>query len=404
MSFEILSPNMNLPVPSVGETGGPQYATDEVACFNIVDAHDHTSGSGVQITPSGLNINVDFPMNTNNITMVKSLRFTAQGSPLAGGSDLGCLYESGVDLYYNDGSGNQVRITQSGGVAGSPGSIGSLSSPASATYVAATPAFVFQSAANTPANIDGGSHVFRNLTASSNGITLSAPNALGSNYTITLPALPAQTNVMTINTSGNLGSITYDAVGAAMTSTGANAIVASVTAWTPTSTVADSVGSAMGTTGSQAIAVTMASTGANSIINNYTRTTGTTVGLRGVAISGISGAFTITGGGSTTDTPITNLSVTLTTSGRPIRVGLMNADDVLGTGGYCVTGGTATISLFRSTTVISENGFQGTVPAGGFNTIDTSGAGTYNFLAKIRQASTSDTSLVNQVRLYAYEL
>jgi hypothetical protein len=35
-------------------------------------------------------------------------------------TELGCLYESGVDLYYNDGSGNVVRLTSGGSVNAAP--------------------------------------------------------------------------------------------------------------------------------------------------------------------------------------------------------------------------------------------------------------------------------------------
>lgn len=204
MADSSLTPNMSLPVPTVGEAGGPLYAQLIDNCLTIIDAHDHTAGSGVQITPDAMNINADLSMGGNNLTSARSLRLSPQSAVLVGSSDLGCLYEVGVDLYYNDGNGNNVRITQSGAVAGTPGSISNLTSPASASYATAT--FTFQSDALTPANIDGGSFILRNITASSNGITLSPPGSLSSNYTITLPALPASTQPLSIDTSGNMSA------------------------------------------------------------------------------------------------------------------------------------------------------------------------------------------------------
>lgn len=196
------SPSMLLPIPVVGVDPGPQYASDINNCLTLIDQHDHSPGYGVQITPSGLNISSDLPMGSNNLTGARSIRFTAQGGPIGAASDLGCLYEAGVDLYYNDGNGNQVRITQSGGVAGSPGSIANLTSPASASYVSANQTFVWESDASTPANLDAASLVLRNLTASSKGLTLSPPNALASDYAITLPALPASTLPVSISSAG----------------------------------------------------------------------------------------------------------------------------------------------------------------------------------------------------------
>ncbi len=209
MSFESISPNMNLPVPGVGLTDGPQWALDVNSCFSLIDQHDHSSGQGVQITASGINIGSDFPMNNNNLTLVRSLRFTSQGSPLVLPTDLGCLYESGVDLYFNDGNGNPIRITQLGAVVGTPGSITALTAPASATYVAGNGTFVWQQAVNTAANLDAASVIIRKDTVSSNGITIQAPVGLSADYSFVLPAAPPATeSFLTMDSSGNLSVAT----------------------------------------------------------------------------------------------------------------------------------------------------------------------------------------------------
>ena len=204
-----ISPNMNLPVPVVGVEQGPDWATQINNCMALIDSHTHTTGSGVPINPSGLDINADLSFAGNNATLLRSTRFQNQVSTLSGVFDLNCAYSSGAggDLYYNDGSGNQIRLTQSGAVAGTPGSISNLVSPASATYVSGSQTFVWQSSANTAANLDCGSVIFRNITASSYGLTLTPPAALALNYTITLPAIPAVSgNFLTIDTSGNISS------------------------------------------------------------------------------------------------------------------------------------------------------------------------------------------------------
>lgn len=197
------SPNMGLPVPQVGVTPGPAWATDINNSLNIIDAHDHTPGNGVPITPSAMNITSDLPFNNNNATLLRSTRYQVQSSPLSGGSDLGATYVSGVDLYYNDGNGNQVRITQGGSVTGATGSITGLVSPASASYSSGTETFVWQSDVNKAANMDARSYVLRNATTSSNGLTLSAPS-LTSDYSLILPLLPAATNFMLLDVSGNI--------------------------------------------------------------------------------------------------------------------------------------------------------------------------------------------------------
>lgn len=203
MANTVISPVMSMPVPVPGTDPGPQYAFDLNSCLNILDQHDHTPGAGNPITPSAMSINADLTIGSHNLTALRSTRFTAQGAPLALASDLGCVYVSGVDLYYNDENGNQIRLTASGGIAGTPGSISNLVAPASAAYVAGSKTFVFQSDVNQAANIDGGSYILRNIPGTF-GLTLSPPT-LGSNYTITLPTLPGVSSFLSIDSSGSMG-------------------------------------------------------------------------------------------------------------------------------------------------------------------------------------------------------
>lgn len=213
MPNEINSTYMNLPVPVVGIDPGPQYAIDVNSCLTILDQHTHLSGSGVPITSAAININADLPFNNFNLTDIRAARFHLQTSPIpAAPPDLGELYVAGVDLYYNDAAGNQIRITQSGGVVGAPGNITGLTPPASASYVALNQTFVWQSAANTPANLDAASITLRNLVANSKGLTLNPPNAMGADYQITLPSLPSQPSFVTIDSSGNEGTVTIASV------------------------------------------------------------------------------------------------------------------------------------------------------------------------------------------------
>jgi len=202
MANTTTSPNMSLPIPVVGVDPGPDYATNVNSSLTIVDGHNHSPGYGVQINPSGININSDLAFNNNNGTILRSVRFAPQSAPLGLSSDIGCLYESSVDLYYNDGNGNQIQITKNGAIAGTAGSISNLVPPASASYSPVSETFIWQSAANTPANLDAASIVLRNLVANSKGLTLSPPNAMPANYTVTLPTLPSQTSILTISSAG----------------------------------------------------------------------------------------------------------------------------------------------------------------------------------------------------------
>src|ERR1700688_3418987 len=109
MANFLISPNMDLPIPVVGVDPGPDYANNLDACLVLIDQHDHSPGHGVQISPSGININADLPINSNNLTLVRSVRFIPQGAPISLVTDISCLYTvaqsgSNGDLWFNDAS------------------------------------------------------------------------------------------------------------------------------------------------------------------------------------------------------------------------------------------------------------------------------------------------------------
>jgi hypothetical protein len=303
---EIISPNMNLVVPAVGVTIGPEWAGDINTSLGLIDAHDHSPGKGVQITPAGLNINADLTIQSHNLTNAESVDFTPQTSPTSNGS----VYVNGVDLYYVDENGNNIRLTQAGSIVGTSGSISNLTPPASASYNSGTSTFVWQSAVNTSANLDAACLVQRDLTSGSNGITICPPSGLSSNYSITWPgSLPAQQNVATIDQSGNISDVTWDQVGQNMTSVGADAIA-----------------------------------------NSRTRGTASgTVGVGGIAQSASSGNF---GTSSTSPVNVTNLSVTITTSGRPVDVFLQ--PDGSGVSYLNANADTMTLKVLRGGTPIAS--------------------------------------------------
>ncbi len=193
------TPNMNLIIPGVGTEPGPDYATDVNNSLNIVDRHDHTPGAGVAITPSAININTDLTFAGNFATNIAGATF----APQVATPDPNTIYVNDVDLYFVDGDNNIVQLTINGGVAGTPGSITNLTSPASATYISVSSTFVWQSDVNIAANMDAGSLIMRNLTPNSTfALTLSPPAALGANYILTLPPLPITTSFLTIDTAG----------------------------------------------------------------------------------------------------------------------------------------------------------------------------------------------------------
>ncbi len=236
-----------VPVPTVDI--GPDWASNINASLTILDAHTHNPGSGVPITPTGLNINGDLTFLGNNATVLRSVRWTNQLAVLTDPTDLTCAYSSGTDgdLYYNDLNGNNIRMTLNGAPNSGTGNISGLpSTPTGSAGIGwqnGASTFQFLNDAGTSgANIDAASYVFRYPgsypSPSGNYIILQAPSSLASGYSLTLPALPAQTNVVSLGTTGIISSITYDQVAAGMTATGANAIAATMTSTGTSSIVA----------------------------------------------------------------------------------------------------------------------------------------------------------------------
>lgn len=411
-----VSPNMSLPIPSVGQEAGPQYATDINNCLTLVDMHNHNPGSGVQITTSGLNINADLSIGTNNLTLIRSSRYFPQLAPLALASDLGCTYVSGVDLWFNDVNGNQIQLTSGGSIVGTAGSISGLVAPASASYSSGSSTFIWQSAANTSANMDAGSYIFRNLTANSKGVTVSAPAALGSNYSLVWPTIPGATNFVSLDTSGNFAAI-WNVDNTTINFTGNNIQVApgGITATqiangTITTTQISATAGILGSqlSASANIVGTQLSSSAN-ILNSQIENTN-------FQLSASCGAFLT---GSTSGVNVTNLTVTITTEGKPVVIGLIS--DASGndfhasvfSGAATTPGLSGSAELIITTTGVAPGPgsgwrFQVQVPSpvSAYNVIDFGNVGvpgTYTYLVQAAASPGFDVN-VQYAKLYAYEL
>lgn len=135
----------------------------------------------------------------------------------------------------------------------------------------------------------------------------------------------------------------------------------------------------------------------------------------GQQLSSSSGSFSTT---STSYVDVTNLTDTITTTGRPVWVGLESD----GGGTICVVGSTATsgvtgisatVGIIRGATEISTLGiFNGgssssllavSLPCSSVNHIDVVGAGTYTYKVQVKGSSNS-TGRVQQAKLLVYEL
>jgi hypothetical protein len=133
--------NMSLNEPSVGVTTGPDWATQVNENFETIDTHDHTSGKGVQLTPSALNINADLEFNQNSATELKNVIFD---SSVTAATTSYSVYQSGGNLYWRNGSGTAVQITSGSGINTSGGSISGMTGNAQVQFSNVNNSYTFK--------------------------------------------------------------------------------------------------------------------------------------------------------------------------------------------------------------------------------------------------------------------
>ena len=134
---------MGLTLPTTSVTLGPLWASEIVAAFNEVDAHDHTSNKGKQVPTSGLNINADLDFHYLSPINLLSAKFQSQPAALSGSSYVSSLSVVNGNLYFTNGAGTPVQVTSGGTVVSVPGTVNTfgLTSISGDTTIAAGDTF-----------------------------------------------------------------------------------------------------------------------------------------------------------------------------------------------------------------------------------------------------------------------
>jgi hypothetical protein len=203
------TPNMLLTVPTVQVTIGPTWAQEINDSLDLIDSHDHSSGKGVQVPTAGININADLTMSGFNLTTARTVAFDDQASTPSNPSDIRIIYSKNGELAYRDAIGQEVIITNNGALGNLAGAITGLVPPASAVYSSVLKTLLFYQDVNKFAKLSiSDIQLYEFNNASANAITIKSPAAIAAPYTITmLPALPGSTQALTIDSTGQLGTI-----------------------------------------------------------------------------------------------------------------------------------------------------------------------------------------------------
>src|SRR6266851_181840 len=307
------TPFMSLTLPTVSITIGPTWATQLNAALTLIDSHQHTPGTGQLVPTTGLNINADLTFSNFNATTLRTTRYFNQSAPLALPTDINCLFVSGGELWFNNQAGVPLQLTANGSL--SVGSIGGITglggTSAALTYTSGTGTFIFTQNPSQAANIDAGNVIIHNPIGTGNpGVTLSV-GALSGSYVLTLAsALPGSASFLTPTASGQLGYIaTLGALTTANLSASAGILGSQLSA--SAGITGTQLSASAGIVGGQLANSTV--TGSKIASATVTRANEAAVGQQ---VSASCGNFQA----NTTPSNVTNLSVTLTTTGRPVMV------------------------------------------------------------------------------------
>jgi hypothetical protein len=196
------TPNMNLTLPLVSQTPGPLWASEINADMTIIDGHDHIA-TGVPIVSAALNINDDLSFNSHALLDAINVSFI-DGGPTGVVGIPNSLQTAAGELYFTDGNGNSVQITDNGTVnVGGTGNIGGIVPNAAVNYVSGPNNYEFLDENGNRAALDISAVVFGgNVTLQLSPYSLS--------YVLKLPAaLPSATSFVTATVSGSDVTLGY---------------------------------------------------------------------------------------------------------------------------------------------------------------------------------------------------
>jgi hypothetical protein len=134
---------MNLNLPVVTQTLGPNWASQLNAALEVVDSHDHSSGKGVRVKTAGLDINSDLTFNSFRAIGLRAGQFSSQAVPLSGALNSNSVYVSGGNLYFTNSSGIAIQLTDGGSIVSSPGAVQTLNLTSIASNLTIAPSDTF---------------------------------------------------------------------------------------------------------------------------------------------------------------------------------------------------------------------------------------------------------------------
>lgn len=222
----VTTPNMGLVLPD--ENGSLDVwgaILDTIFGATKIDGHDHSTGKGVKVPSSGLNINADVSWASHAATDLLAIDFAPSPAASMTGFAGALFVADGTggltanELYWRTTSGSNVKVTAGAAlnVAAFTGGIGGDYSAAGALVIFddATDSYWFQQQVGSAVrqyarmrSADVDLYEFKANPAAgvpANRVRLASPTALAGSYALTLPAaLPTQTRPLQVNSAGSV--------------------------------------------------------------------------------------------------------------------------------------------------------------------------------------------------------
>jgi hypothetical protein len=132
---------LNLPTPTVSV--GPGWAQSINDALTLIDSHDHSTGKGVKIKPSGIDINASLDMQAQELLNAKSTQLYPNLSTLTGPVNALKLHSVSGNLYFTNSSGAAVQLTNGGSIVSTPGAAQLVLPQAVASDITISPASQF---------------------------------------------------------------------------------------------------------------------------------------------------------------------------------------------------------------------------------------------------------------------
>lgn len=117
---------MNLSLPVVLTTFGPEWARMLNDAMDVIDEHDHSSGKGIKIKPAGIDINANLSFEEFRATDLEATQYSSLDAVLSGASNANSIYSVSGDLYFTNASGTAIQLTNGGSIVSSPAAVQTL--------------------------------------------------------------------------------------------------------------------------------------------------------------------------------------------------------------------------------------------------------------------------------------